>query len=82
MLGEEEQFGTQMLGLDGKIKGYVVISGDKRGEVKIWWDGGSAITCSQSHVSPVRELRIYGCQVKLKNCDKFMPMKDNKKIRF
>ena len=65
MIGEEERFGMQMLGLDGNFKGYVVMSGDKKGEVKIWWDGGSAITCTQSHLSPVRELRIYGSQVKI-----------------
>ena len=64
MLGEELS-SMQRLGLDSSnIKGYVVVSGDKKGEVKIWWDGGSAITCNQSHLSPVRELRIYGSQVK------------------
>ena len=39
------------------------MSGDKKGEVKIWWDGGSAITCTQSHLSSVKELRIFTTQV-------------------
>jgi len=38
------------------------MSGDKKGEVKIWWDGGSAITCTQSHLSSVKELRIFTTQ--------------------
>ena len=44
--------------------GYVVISGDKKGEVKIWWDGGSAITCNMNHLSSVKELRVLATQVK------------------
>ena len=43
--------------------GYVVMSGDKKGEVKIWWDGGSAITCSLTHLSSVRELRVFAARV-------------------
>ena len=45
------------------VQSYVIISGDKKGEVKIWVDGGSAITCLQSHLSAVRELRTFQCQV-------------------
>ena len=46
------------------VQSYVIISGDKKGEVKIWVDGGSAITCLQSHLSAVRELRTFQCQVR------------------
>ena len=41
---------------------YVVISGDKKGEVKIWWDGGSAITCTFNHLSSVREIKVFETQ--------------------
>ena len=67
MLGEEQRLmqnlGLETLGYLGNNHGYVLISGDKKGEVKIWCDGGSAISCCESHVSSVRELRIYGSQV-------------------
>lgn len=46
------------------VQSYVIMSGDKKGEVKIWVDGGSAITCLQSHLSAVRELRTFQCQVR------------------
>ena len=62
LLGEEltnKHFANRMN--DGH--GYVVMSGDKKGEVKIWWDGGSAITCSLNHLSSVRELRLFAAKV-------------------
>ena len=62
LLGEEEMF-MQLIGLS-TFQSYVVISGDKKGEVKIWCDGGSAITCTHGHLSSVRELRIFEVQVK------------------
>ena len=46
------------------VQSYVIMSGDKKGEIKIWVDGGSAITCLQSHLSAVRELRTFQCQVR------------------
>ena len=62
LLGEEmiRQFHKKQI--DNSLS-YVVMSGDKKGEVKIWWDGGSAITCTQSHLSSVKELRVFTTQV-------------------
>ena len=61
LLGNEESlkqpFATHLNG-GSKVQNYVVMSGDKKGEVKIWYDGGSAITCTQSHYSSVRELAV------------------------
>ena len=71
LLGEEEMF-MQPIGLS-TFQSYVVISGDKKGEVKIWWDGGSAITCSECHLSSVKELRIFESQVR--SCNILFPVK-------
>ena len=61
LFGEEEMF-MQPVGLS-IFQSYVVISAGKDAEVKIWWDGGSAITCLQSHLSCVKELTILDGQV-------------------
>ena len=58
LLGEEEMFMTTV----GRsaIQSYVVVSAGKDAEVKIWWDGGSAINCLHIHPSTVKELRLLG----------------------
>ena len=58
LLGEEEMFMTTV----GRsaIQSYVVVSAGKDAEVKIWWDGGSAINCLHIHPSPVKELKFFG----------------------